>query len=161
MRRGLLGALVSGAAFCAVAATAHAAAPPPPGAVLSPNSRRAAWVSADAKSVWNETRASASGEWRDPERLLSIRGTVGKLVFSPDSRQLAFENPRGDHAYIAVYDLKANKLGYADPSFGVDSAPSWSADGTSLSFVRTYGGPAVPVTAPVPSFGPWAQPPAR
>ena len=44
MRRGLLGALVSGAAFCAIAATAHAAAPPPAGAVLSPDGKRAAWV---------------------------------------------------------------------------------------------------------------------
>ncbi len=161
MRRGLLGALVSGAAFCAIAATAHAAAPPPAGAVLSPDGKRAAWVGDGGQSVWNETRASPAGEWRDPERLLAIRGTVGKLVFSPDSKQLAFENPRGDHAYIAVYDLKANKIGYADPSFGVDSAPAGRRTARSLSFVRTYGGPAVPVTAPVPSFGPWAQPPAR
>ena len=161
MRKGLTGArslcaiaLISGAVFGA-AADAQAAAPPPAGAVVSPDGKRAAWVGDGGKSVWNETRASASAEWRDPERLLAIRGTVGKLVFSPDSTQLAFENPRGDHAFIAVYDLKANKLGYADPSFGSDSAPSWSADGKQLSFVRSYGGAAVPVTAPAPSFGPW------
>jgi dipeptidyl aminopeptidase/acylaminoacyl peptidase len=154
-------ALVSGVGLGAGAASAHAAAPPPAGAVLSPDGKRAAWAAEDAKSVWNETRASATAEWRDPERLLSIRGTVGKLVFSPDSKQLAFENPRGDHAFIAVYDLKANKLGYADPSFGVDSGPVWSADGTQISFTRTYGGLPEPVTAPVPNFGPWNPPPAR
>jgi dipeptidyl aminopeptidase/acylaminoacyl peptidase len=154
-------ALVSGIAFGGAAAAAEAAAPPA-GAVLSPDGKRAAWVSEDAKSVWNETRASATSEWRDPERLLSIRGTVGKLVFSPDSKQLAFENPRGDHGFIAVYDLKANKLGYADPSFGTDTGPVWSADGTQLSFTRTYAGsPAQPVTAPAPSFGAWSPPPAR
>src|SRR5215213_2335872 len=103
LRNGLMGArswyaiaLVSGVVLGAGAAQARAAAPPPAAAALSPDGKRAAWVSADAKSVWNETRASGSADWRDPERLLSIRGTVGKLVFSPDSKQLAFENPRGD-----------------------------------------------------------------
>jgi dipeptidyl aminopeptidase/acylaminoacyl peptidase len=160
MRWGLLGALVWGAAIGCYAAPAYAA-PPPDGAVLSPDAKRAVWTAEDAKSVWSETRASPTAQWRDAERLLAIRGTVGKLVFSPDSKQLAFENPRGDHAFIAVYDLKTNKLGYADPSFGTDSAPVWSADGTQLSFVRSYGGAPVPVTAPAPSFGKWSMPPVR
>jgi dipeptidyl aminopeptidase/acylaminoacyl peptidase len=159
MRKGLVGA---GAIMLASVFAAAAQAAPPDGAVLSPDGKRAAWVSEDAKSVWNETRASASSEWRDPERLLSIRGTVGKLVFSPDSRQLAFENPRDDHGFIAVYDLKANKLGYADPSFGTDSGPSWSPDGTQLSFTRRFPNVADQVvTADAPSFGPWVQPPVR
>ena len=129
-------------------------------AVVSPDGKRAAWPG-DGRSVWNQTRASASAEWRDPERLLSIRGTVGKLVFSPDGKQLGFENPRGDHGFIAVYDLKANKIDYVDPSFGIDSGPVWSADG-QMSFVRRIRGVAdQPVTAPVPSFGPWSRPPVR
>src|SRR4051812_41908017 len=107
-------ALVSGVAFGATAAAAEAA-PPPAAAVLSHDGKRAAWASDDHKSVWDQTRASASADWRDPERLLSIRGTVGKLVFSPDDKRLAFENPRGDHGFIAVYDFKANEIGYADP----------------------------------------------
>jgi dipeptidyl aminopeptidase/acylaminoacyl peptidase len=155
-------ALVSGVAFGTAVTAAHAAAPPPAGAVLSPDGKRAAWASADAKSVWNETRASASAEWRDPERLLSIRGTVGKLVFSPDGKQLGFENPRGDHAFIAVYDLPTNQIGYVDPSFGIDSAPIWSPDGTQMSFLRSFPGSAdQAVTAPVPSFAKWTVPPVR
>ncbi len=163
MRKGLVGA----GSLCAITlasafAAAAQAAPPPAGAVVSPDGKRAAWTAEDAKSVWNQTRASASSEWRDPERLLSIRGTVGKLVFSPDSKQLAFENPRGDHGFIAVYDLKANEIGYADPSFGTDAGPAWSADGTQLSFTRSFPNVAdQPVTAPAPSFGRWNPPPVR
>jgi Tol biopolymer transport system component len=51
-------------------------------------------------------------------------------VFSPAGKQLALENPRGDHGFIAVYDLKTNRIGYVDPSFGTDGAPAWSPDGT-------------------------------
>ena len=100
MRKGLIGArslcaiaLVSGVAFGATAVTAHAAAPPPAGAVLSPDGKRAAWAGDAGKSVWNQTRASATAAWRDPERLLSIRGTVGKIVFSPDSKQVGVREP--------------------------------------------------------------------
>jgi dipeptidyl aminopeptidase/acylaminoacyl peptidase len=157
-----MGALVSGVVLATTAATAHAAAPPPAGAVLSHDGKRAAWASDDHKSMWDQTRATATGTWRDPERLLSIRGTVGTIAFSPDDGRIAFENPRGDHGFIAVYDLKTNKIGYADPSFGTDTGPVWSPDGTQLSFTRSFVGSASqPVTAPVPSFGPWTPPPVR
>ncbi|MFU8854902.1 S9 family peptidase [Micromonospora sp. SL1-18] len=155
-------ALVAGVDFGTAAAAQAAAPSPPPGAVLSPDGRQAAWVSDDAKSIWSETRANAKKDWRDPERLLSIRGTVGKLVFSPDSKQLAFENPRGDHGFIAVYDVKTDQIGYVDPSFGTDSAPAWAPSGRQISFVRSYPGiPDQSLTKPVPSFGPWTPPPAR
>ena len=169
MRKGLMGAR-SWCAIALVSGVAFGAAPRPhtrprrrrPGRCCRPTaSGRRGWPT-DGKSVWNETRASASAEWRDPERLLSIRGTVGKLVFSPDSKQLAFENPRGDHAFIAVYDLKTNKIGYADPSFGTDSAPvvvgRRHAALVRAQLRRVAG---QPVTAPVPSFGPWSPPPVR
>ncbi len=154
-------ALASMAAIGTAATTAEAAAPPP-GAVLSPDGRRAAWASDDAKSIISETRANAEADWRDPERLLSIRGTVGKLVFSPDSKQLAFENPRGDHGFIAVYDVQTDKIGYVNPSFGTDRAPAWTPGGREISFTRSYPGiPDQPLTEPAPAFGPWKQPPVR
>ncbi|GAA5185417.1 hypothetical protein GCM10023322_29420 [Rugosimonospora acidiphila] len=138
-------------------------APPPSGAVLSPDGKRAAWVSADdATSIWSETRTNSRAHWHAPERLLSIRGTVGKLAFSPDSKQLAFENPRGDHGFIAVYDVKKDKIDYVDPSFGTDSAPAWRPGGRQISFVRSYPGiPDQQLTEPAPSFGRWTPPPPR
>lgn len=155
----LLGlALVPGVTVGTAAYATEAA--PPPGAVLSPDGKQAAWVSNDAKSILSETRKGA--HWSDPKQLLTIRGTVGKLVFSPDSKQLAFENPRGDHGFIAVYDSNTKKIGYVDPSFGTDSAPAWTPGGKQISFKRSYPGiPDQQLTEPVPSFGRWTPPPAR
>src|SRR5262245_61055664 len=128
--------LASGLVFAAPTHAAEAA--PPPASVLSPDGKQAAWVSDDAKSIFGETREGA--HWTDPAQLLNIRGTVGKLVFSPDSKQLAFENPRGDHGFIGVYDIQSAQIDYVDPSFGTDSSPTWTPSGKQISFVRSYPG---------------------
>jgi dipeptidyl aminopeptidase/acylaminoacyl peptidase len=169
-------ALIASIASLSVASAAAAAADPPANAVISPDGKRAVWASEDAKSAWSATRRSASREWREPERLLAIRGTVGDIVFSPDSRRIAFENPRGAHGFIAVYDIPAGKspcppppstrvcedrIRYVDPVFATDSDPVWSGDGRQITFLRHVDGiPDTQLTRPAPRPG-WTPPPGR
>ena len=164
MRKGLIGArslcaiaLVSGAAFGA-APRRHT---PPrrrrPGRWCRPTASGRRGRATTARACGTRRAASASAEWRDPERLLSIRGTVGKLVFSPDSKQLAFENPRGDHAFIAVYDLQGEqdrlrRSVVRDRRAGRCGRPTASR---CRSRAASAGSADQPVTAPAPSFGPW------
>jgi dipeptidyl aminopeptidase/acylaminoacyl peptidase len=144
---------------------------PPPAAVLSPDGKRAVWVSEDARSVWGATRTSAMSAWSAEQRLLTIRGGVRNLVFSPDGKRIAFENPRpgltppprGEQwGFIAVYEIEPRRITYVEPSFAVDSNPQWSADGTHISFTRTLGTlPPARLTKPLPSTARWSPPPAR
>ena len=72
-------------------------------------------------------------------RLFSIRGSLSDPVFSPDGSHLAFTNSRGDHSFVAIYDLGSRALSYAAPYFASDFAPAWSVDGKQIAFVRTPG----------------------
>src|SRR5579863_8523388 len=103
---------------------------PPASASLSPDGLRAAWVSDDRRSLLSATRSGPSGDWTAPDRLLSTRGTIGKLVFSPDGRRIAYENQRTwrDNGtatdrwqFIGVCDLATRQIEYVDPAFDLDS----------------------------------------
>jgi dipeptidyl aminopeptidase/acylaminoacyl peptidase len=144
---------------------------PPASAVTSSDGRRSAWVSNDGRSVWSASRTSPAAGWDAPVRLLTIRGAVRNLVFSPDGKRLAFENPRGaattatrndGWGFIAVFDLAARRISYVDPSFGIDTDPAWSRDGGQIAFLRTIGAlPGVRLTKPVPQLRTWSPPQAR
>jgi dipeptidyl aminopeptidase/acylaminoacyl peptidase len=146
---------------------------PPASATLSPDGRRAVWVSADGRSLLSATRSGPSGEWTAPDRLLSTRGTIGKTVISPDGSRIAYENTRTwlDNGsatdrwqFIGVYDLETRRIAYVDPSFDLDSDPRWSADGTHITFTRSIDGlTASELTRAVsfPAAGVWQPPPQR
>ena len=142
-----------------VGAAPAAAQAPPPTAVISPDGKRAAWPGEDARQLWSATRASAAEEWRAPLRLLTIRGTVAKIAFSPDSKQIAFENRRAStHGFIAVFNLPSNKILYVDPVFATDTDPAWTADG-QIRYVRRIPGVADQVlTKPAPQPDSWRMP---
>jgi len=69
-------------------------------------------------------------------KLFEIRGSVGAPQWSPDGSQLAFVSSRGDHSFIAVYDMRANQLRFLSPSVDRDLAPRWSPDGRRIAFIR-------------------------
>ena len=58
--------------------------------------------------------------------------------WSPDGSQLAFVSTRGDHSFIAVYDMPANQLRFLSPSVDRDLAPRWSPDSRRIAFIRLF-----------------------
>jgi dipeptidyl aminopeptidase/acylaminoacyl peptidase len=159
------------------AAVEQTPAAPPATAVLSPDGRRSVWPSEDGRSVWSATRKTPGAPWDPAARLLTIRGIVRNLVFSPDSSKLAFENPRSmtggraggaapapqdTWAFIVVFDIGKRTIAYVDPQFGIDSAPVWSGDSREITFMRKFGDlPATKQTRPVPEVRTWTAPTSK
>jgi len=71
-------------------------------------------------------------------KLFEIRGSVSAPRWSPDGSQMAFVSSRGDHSFIAVYDVRANQLRFLAPSVDRDLAPRWSPDGRRIAFIRLF-----------------------
>jgi dipeptidyl aminopeptidase/acylaminoacyl peptidase len=73
------------------------------------------------------------------------RGTNHSPAWSPDGSKLAFVSSRGDHGFIGVFDPKAQKIAWIEPSVDRDFNPVWSPDGKSIAYFRypgTTGDPA-------------------
>ena len=72
-----------------------------------------------------------------PAQLFEGRGSIGDLRWSPDGKKLAFISFRGDHAFLAIWDVAQKSITYPDPSIDIDQQPVWSPDGKWIAFVRT------------------------
>lgn len=71
-------------------------------------------------------------------KLFEMRGSVNGATWSPDGTRLAFSSSRGDHAFVSIYEPRANRIRPIQASVDRDISPRWSADGRRLAFVRLF-----------------------
>jgi len=88
--------------------------------------------------------------------LVFDRGRASGLTLSPDGGMLAFVSGRGGHSFIGVFDLKAQTLRFLAPATGRDFAPSWSADGKQIAWLRGPFTEAAEFAADRVSDEPWS-----
>jgi dipeptidyl aminopeptidase/acylaminoacyl peptidase len=79
--------------------------------------------------------AALSGDAK-PVQLMHEKGRPGSLHWTPDGARIIFTSNRGNHAFVGVYDFRANKVWFLDPSTDNDSNPVLSPDGKRVAFIR-------------------------
>jgi dipeptidyl aminopeptidase/acylaminoacyl peptidase len=113
---------------------------------LSPDGKQLAFIRGGQLHV-------ASGPRFATDRTVKLRGHAASPRWSPDGSAVAFVVDRRDHAWVAVYRPREQRLLWIDPGFGRDVGPRWSPDGSQLAFVRLPG--ARPVTVDHVAEAPW------
>jgi dipeptidyl aminopeptidase/acylaminoacyl peptidase len=76
---------------------------------------------------------------RSEAPLFRAYGTNGGPVWSPDGSRIAYVSNRGDHSYIAVYNIDNPGVSYMAPGVDRDTSPTWSPDGKRIAFIRRPG----------------------
>ena len=71
--------------------------------------------------------------------LISMRGNVGQLAFSPTGNEIIFTSNRNDHSFIGYYKYGDDRITWLSPYVDHDSNPQWSPDGSSVVFIRKPG----------------------
>ncbi|MDQ1470691.1 MAG: hypothetical protein QOJ99_2171 [Bryobacterales bacterium] len=117
----------------------------------APDGSTVAWV--QGGQIWS---ASLSGGDPKPAQLLHARGTASDLNWSPDSTRILFRSGRGDHAFIAVYDVREKALRFLDTSVDTDQSAVWSADGRQVAFVRLAASRYAFMFGPKREAEPWS-----
>lgn len=107
---------------------------------FSPDNHSIVWLAdgtlMQAPLVWKGDRIVKVGK---KSAVFYVHGSVSDVRFSPDGTKIAFANGRGDHTFIAIYDLGAKHLTYMSPNFRNDESPAWSPDGRRIAFLRLPG----------------------
>jgi dipeptidyl aminopeptidase/acylaminoacyl peptidase len=96
--------------------------------------------------------------------LFRVYGQSRGAVWAPDGRRIAFVSDRGDHSFIAIYDLDEPRITYLAPGVDRDASPTWSPDGKRVAFLRRPGlpfGAPRPAATPGPGQQQFGQPRAR
>jgi dipeptidyl aminopeptidase/acylaminoacyl peptidase len=105
------------------------------GPAISPAADRLVFLRKD--EVWSVSLNDNA----QPSQIIHSKGQASQLRWSPDGSRLAYVSTRGDHSFIAVYNVSAPSLTYLDPSVDRDSEPVWSPDGKQIAFIRVPASP--------------------
>ena len=97
---------------------------------VSPDGRSAVW--AGKHHLWLAPVAGGAAA----RQLLALSGDAAQQRWSPDGKRLAFRLNRGDHSYVAVYELASERVVYLAPGVDRDELPRWSPDGSRVVFIR-------------------------
>src|SRR2546428_31665 len=125
--------------------------------VAAPRGGAVAWVfnARGARNIWVAAppdyrgKAVTSYPEDDGQELTDLR-------WSPDGAALAFVSDRGDHAFIAAYDVATKVLRFLDAGVDSDGEPAWSPDGRRLAFLRIPAGADGLPFAPQRAGQPWS-----
>jgi len=102
--------------------------------VFAPTGDRLAFTRKGEIWLWQR-----GGEAR---KLVTVKGEVRQLGWSPDGRRLLFVDHRDDHSFVAVLTLADASLSYLDPALGFSVDPTFSPDGRGIAFIRYREPPA-------------------
>jgi dipeptidyl aminopeptidase/acylaminoacyl peptidase len=75
-----------------------------------------------------------------PRPLLTVKGSIDQVAWSPDGKRLALSNGRGAYAVIGLWAPGDDRIRWIAPEACEDVLPTWSPDGRRLAFVRMHGG---------------------
>ena len=78
---------------------------------------------------------------RGQKPFIKAWGRQSNPRWSPDGSKIAFVTDRGNHSFIAIYDVKTRSVSYMAPSVDFDGAPVWAPDGKRIAFTRRPGTP--------------------
>jgi dipeptidyl aminopeptidase/acylaminoacyl peptidase len=100
---------------------------------ISPDGQFAVWAA--RKHLWIAPVSGATAA----HQLTDVRGNTLSPKWSPDGHSIAFVSDRGDHSFIAIYDLGHSSIRYLAPTTGRDLMPRWAPQGRSIAFIRRPG----------------------
>ena len=89
-------------------------------------------------------------------KLFQSRGNQNSIVWSPDSKAIAFVSQRTDHSFIGLYKIENKSLSFIETSIDHDMSPEWSPDGKQLAFIRVPNIHNLLPFTPVQESNPWS-----
>jgi dipeptidyl aminopeptidase/acylaminoacyl peptidase len=100
---------------------------------LSPDGQFAVWAA--RKQLWIVPVSGAM----PAHQLMELRGDNANPKWSPDGRHIVLVSKRGDHSFIAIFDVGQDSVRYLSPATNRDILPRWSPDGRHIAFIRLPG----------------------